>query len=256
MKSKNTFWLMLALLVIIFTSCSESSITELKETAIDFSEIGYQLDWDYFLKGHDYHLEFSYRDNTGWSAHLLGHKWETEPTATLKINNQKIDIEWRSPFSRDPILPPWHQGYISIDDLNLQSGEEITIEIKSSKGVSKTRFRLPSEKPQIVDTPPFYRPDEDLHFNWELYQIADFQAVSVNIPDECGNLFSGYFKSLPNSTRNHTILANTLIEEEYFEYVNSMNIGVYNVSVKSAGNQAHVITAMKADEKRLQIDTD
>ena len=270
MNIKNTFWLMLAFFIIIFTSCSESKITELDETVIDFSEIGYQLNWDHLIKSHDYHLDFSYSDNRGWSAHLLGYKWETKPTATLKINNQKIDIRWYSLYNRELIPPPWHQGYISIEDLNLQSGEEISIELKSSKGVSKFRYRLPAEKPQIINTPSFYKPDEDFTFEWELFQIEDFQAVSVSVPYSDNDLTFNWelsqiedfqavsmnvpnwnFRSLPVSTRNYNIPANSLIKDEYLEYI---SIFIYNVSVKSSGNQTHIVTAMRVDGKWLEIE--
>ncbi|MCL2063518.1 MAG: hypothetical protein FWG98_03985 [Candidatus Cloacimonetes bacterium] len=255
MKNKNIFWYILVFLIIIFTSCSESKITELEETAINISDIGDSLHWDSFVVNHDYHLSFSYDENNGWSAHLLGYKWETKPTATLKINNQKIDIEWYSPFSRDAILPPWHQGNISIAGLGLQSGEEISIELESSKGVSYFRFRLPVDKPQIVDIPSIYKPDEDFYFNWELFQIADFQAVSVSVHEDIGDIYYGYFRSLSEGIRKHIIPANTLIEKEYAEHFD-LNIGVYNMSAKSAGNQTYIITAMKADIKWLQIFTE
>ena len=241
--------------IAVTVSCSRTKITELNEITLDYSTIGNSFSWHSFIRDYNYHLNFYYDENYGWRGRITGYDYHSKPTATLKVNNQNINITWTGLYSRS-MPPPWHYGSMDLNSLNLQSGQEISVQLKSSKGISNFTLRLPYAQPQITEAPSIYNHYEDFTIHWELSQVADFQAIEAyaHIAIIGYNGEVEYFKTLQNNLRYHTVSANSLFDEYYLEFIPNINISISNISIKSSENQVYLVTATSSGGIWLDID--
>ena len=257
MKIRATLMSLVICIIFLLLSCSSSTVIKLNEEPIDFDSIGYEINWDTFVRSHDYHLSFYYNESLGWTAGITNYTFQNKkPSVSLKINDQKIDVDWGSMGQFDlPVPPPWFHGRVSIQHLDLQMGQNISIQITSEKGTSNLKLTLPYEKPLITDTSETYKQIENFDFFWNPFKIADFQAVSVNfmtnysIEDMRSNFFDydfDYFKSVPNGSTHHVIHFIPFNPEYYPIEVHGVHFSIINTSAVSTGS--HIITAMAQDQ--------
>ena len=246
MKTKPLFALIIISMLIIMTSCSANKTTLLEEVPINFNDYVNSYAWSSFTYSHDYHFQITETQDT-WviNLHFYGHFTNLEPSVHLGINNHYVKLNWH-PVSHH--FPYSHSASVrDVDNLFHISYPSVKIRLETAQGISEVNLKLPYERPEIVDTEPVYKNNEEFTINWQLQQVEDFQSLSwlgsiVNLSMPIRNT-----RVIDDNSRSFTIYPSNF--DEQLEY---LQLSISNVNAISTKN--HLFTATKSDEIYLKIE--
>ena len=159
----------------------------------------------------------------------------TYPQATMRINNELVNIEWSFMNGGQ-----W-RGLVR-GQLDFKEGDDVKILLSTPERTSNQTIRIP-HKPQITNTdfPPIAHTDFNL--TWQLNQNADLQIVYADGAVMYGEQ-SHYYEVINRSHRSHIIPGSTfpvnmiawLVEIRNIEFESSVNHFFYseNVDIRSS----------------------